>query len=80
MQDADNTSQQANVRLCSTNSDDGDYRQSVNLTTRKRQERSTREPMRITQQEQAIGSFRFTQNYSSPWLKSECFPMCKMLL
>ena len=30
MQDADNTSQQANVRLCSTNSDDGDYRQSVN--------------------------------------------------
>lgn len=24
--------------------------------------------------------FRFTQNYSSPWLKSECFSMCKMLL
>ena len=26
------------------------------------------------------GSFRFPQNYSSPWLKSECFSMCKMLL
>lgn len=30
MQDADNTSQQTNVRLCSTNSDDGVYQQSVN--------------------------------------------------